>query len=156
MELRSVGSLGQVKPPTFTLSSIYKWWGGEHFLYVNAVPWWNNCLVWVVLELQRVFIWELLLHVWICFWFVQGDADVWRRCLHLLLLCLQLQRTQWSCARVWRSGGRFSPLELTPMRETAKNKFTMCFFPQHAAREEILANGGSLSHHHGGTTLQTT
>lgn len=28
-----------------------------------------------------------------------------------------------------------------------------CFFPssQHAAREEILANGGSLSHHHGGT-----
>lgn len=24
--------------------------------------------------------------------------------------------------------------------------------PQHAAREEILANGGSLSHHHGGTT----
>lgn len=31
----------------------------------------------------------------------------------------------------------------------------LSFFAQHAAREEILANGGSLSHHHGGIATLT-
>ena len=38
----------------------------------------------------------------------------------------------------------------TSKRNLSGNYLLCCFQIQTAAREEILANGGSLSHHHGG------
>lgn len=93
--------------------------------------------------------------IWLLLFSSQGDSDIRRWRLRLLLLCLQLQGTWWSSTRLWASGGRnwyffVAFLDLsTPFEFMVRFNFSSPFL-QHAAREEILANGGSLSHHHGG------
>lgn len=44
--------------------------------------------------------------IWLLLFSSQGDSDIRRWRLRLLLLCLQLQGTWWSSARLWASGGR--------------------------------------------------
>lgn len=154
MELRSGVHCGKSNPPTSHLSSHYT----MHLLPENGAPWQNTSL-----DSCKLDFFPACLNS--CVLLVQGDSDIRRWCLRVLLLCLQLQGTQWSSTCIWTSGGRIgfiyflSALQMhikqlwfysvDPQHPT---EWVSCVFvSQHAAREEILANGGSLSHHHGGT-----
>lgn len=101
--------------------------------------------------------------IWLRLFYSKGDSDVrrWRLCL--LLLRLQLQGTWRSSTRLWTSGGTnwyflvavaFFISYMSVWFHVLLQLFVF-FSPQHAAREEILANGGSLSHHHGGSATST-
>lgn len=105
IELRSGVQWGK---PDLPLYFVFQLWSKKN----TYIGWeWQNSALWI--HVNEIFkadggtlrcLFCLFKHKSHLFFF-QSDSDVWRRRLCLLLLCLQLQRTQWSSTCVWTSGG---------------------------------------------------